>query len=181
MISGGMPYAHYSFPDNLWSCRRACSEPFVTKANLACYLGLCIQRGRGTACLAQSDISCIWLFQCFAACPSVALPWAVPSHFDTMGIKLGFLATNIHQGWILIPFTLSLYTKSSLYRRHDALHRTCSDFHTTSLVILLICSTDSNWSLSLNDSSISSSPYFFMVSYIILTGVIRFVVVCHLR
>ena len=40
MISGKMPYAHYSFPDNLWSCRRACSETFVTKANLACYLGL---------------------------------------------------------------------------------------------------------------------------------------------
>ena len=50
MISGRMPYAHYSFPDNLGSCRRACSEPFVTKANLACHLGLYIQIGRGTAC-----------------------------------------------------------------------------------------------------------------------------------
>ena len=32
---------------------------------------------------------------------------------DTMGIKLGSLAINIHHGWILIPFTLSLYTKST--------------------------------------------------------------------
>ena len=103
-------------------------------------------------------------FPMFCCMPLGCPPMSSAITFDTMGIKLGFLATNIHQGWTLIPHTLFLYTKSSLYRRHDALHRTCSDFHTTSLVILL-CSTDSNWSLSMNDSSISSSPYFFMVSY----------------
>ena len=113
-------------------------------------------------------------FPMFCCMPLGCPPMSSAITLDTMGIKLGFLATTIHQGWILIPFTLSLYTKSSLYRRHDALHRTCSDFHTTSLVILLIYSTDSNWSLSMNDSSISSSPYFFMVSYIILTWVICF-------
>ena len=113
-------------------------------------------------------------FPMFCCMPLGCPPMSSAITLDTMGIKLDFLATNIHQGWILFPFTLSLYTKSSLYRRHDALHRTCSDFHTTTLVILLICSTDSNWSLSMNDSSISSSPYFLMVSNIILTGVIRF-------
>ena len=59
------------------------------------------------------------------------------------------------------------------YKRHDAFFHTCSDFHTT-LVIFHICSTDSNWSLSMNDSRMSSSPYFFMVSYTMLTGLTRF-------
>ena len=113
-------------------------------------------------------------FPMFCCMPIDCPPMSSAITLDTKGIKLGFLATNIHQGWILIPFTLSLYAKSFLYKRHDAFHRTCSGFYTTPLIILLICSADSNWSFSMTDSRISSSPYFLMVSYIMLTGLTRF-------
>ena len=170
MISGRIPHAHYSFSDNLGSCRRACSKPR--------YLSRALHSNRTWYGLSGPVWHIVHLAcPMFCCMPLGCPPMSSAITLDTMGIKLGFLATNILQGWIFIPFTLSLYTKSSLYRRHDALHRTCSDFH-TSLVILLICSTDSNWSLSINDSSISSSPYFFMVSHIMLTGLTRFLWRC---
>ena len=158
MISGRIPLAHYSFSDNLGSWRRACSKPR--------YLSRAFHSNRMWYGLSGPVWHIVHLaFPMFCCMPLACPPMSSAITLHKMGIKLGFLATNIHQGWILIPFTLYLYTKSSLYRRHNAFDRTCFDFHTTSLVIFLICSTDSNWSLSMNDSNVSSSPYFFMVSY----------------
>ena len=91
-------------------------------------------------------------FPVFCCMPLGCPPMSSAITLDTMGIKLGFLATNIHQGWILIPFTI-LYIQIVPCTRG-----------TTFSITLVLISTPHLWLFSSYVPLIQIDPFLWMTS-----------------